>query len=168
VSVPWQETEISEEVMVQCPCGSLNASVHGGRTLSRRCGGSYTYGAEWGEVTDDCTFSSTTFQLCNITTVRHIYHSFPDTALSQTTGLRHNVVINACTSQPRPSPPHTPTKQLADISQQAGAMAQATEDSPSFSSLDFTIAAAIMRIFADSPLSSTGTEVACYMYHTSL
>ena len=99
VSVPWQETEISEEVMVQCPCGSLNASVHGGRTLSRRCGGSYTYGAEWGEVTDDCTFSSTTFQLCNITTVRHIYHSFPDTALSQTTGLRQNsVVINACTS----------------------------------------------------------------------
>ena len=68
-----------------------------------------------------------------------------------------------------PTFPSTHTqKQLADISQQAGAMAQATEDSPSFSSLDFTIAAAIMRIFADSPLSSTGTEVACYMYHESV
>ena len=53
---------------------------------------------------------------------------------------------------------HTHT-QLADISQQAGALAEATEDSPSFSSLDFTIATTIMTSLADSALATNQTEV---------
>ena len=76
VLVSWQETEIKEvRVRVDCPCGNLNATIHGGRTLMRKCGGSYTYGAEWGDVTDNCAFSNITFQLCDITTVCHCCHN---------------------------------------------------------------------------------------------
>ena len=76
VQVAWRETEIIEVVTIDCPCGNLNATIHGGRTLMRECGGSYTYGAEWGNVTDDCAFSDITFQLCDITTVCHCCHDY--------------------------------------------------------------------------------------------
>ena len=76
VQVPWQETEIIEVVTIDCPCGNLNATIHGGRTLMRECGGSYTYGAEWSGVTDNCDFSDITFQLCDITTVCHCCHDY--------------------------------------------------------------------------------------------
>lgn len=76
VQVPWWETEIKKVVTIDCPCGNLNATIHGGRTLVRKCGGSYTYGAEWGDVTNNCAFSNITFQLCDITTVCHCCHNY--------------------------------------------------------------------------------------------
>lgn len=51
------------------------------------------------------------------------------------------------------------TTQLGDISQQAGALAEATEDSSSFSSLDFTIATTIITSLADSALATNQLEV---------
>lgn len=53
----------------------------------------------------------------------------------------------------------THTTQLGDISQQAGALAEATEGSSSFSSLDFTIATTIMTSLADSALATNQLEV---------
>ena len=69
VFIVWEEAEISDMVFEECPCGNLNATVYGSRTLSRICGGTYTFGAEWEPVQDGCDFSANTFQLCNVTTV---------------------------------------------------------------------------------------------------
>ena len=68
----WPESEILQLRTIECPCGSLNASVHGSRILSRQCAGSYSFGAEWNEVEDGCGFTPNTFQLCNVTTVSRV------------------------------------------------------------------------------------------------
>lgn len=63
---------------------------------------------------------------------------------------------------------HAHTTQLGDISQQAGALAEATEDSSSFSSLDFTIATTIMTSLVDSALATNQLEVCMQSRRCSL
>lgn len=71
VFVRWPETEISQTAELTCPCGSFNASVYGDRSITRTCGGSYTFGAQWQQTVDIsvCEFTNQTLELCNITTV---------------------------------------------------------------------------------------------------
>lgn len=65
----WSETEINSDSTIICPCGGLDPDVHGLRSLSRTCGGTYTYGAVWDDVLDGCGYSINAFELCNIATV---------------------------------------------------------------------------------------------------
>ncbi len=69
VVVTWAESEIGEEEHLDCPCGSITGSLRDVGQLDRVCGGTYTYGAFWNQVLNECNFNNNTFQLCNITTV---------------------------------------------------------------------------------------------------
>ena len=71
VYVTWPESEIgTEPVKTSCPCGDLNANRYGHPNLTRVCGGSYTYGAEWEEMdASGCNFTDHTYRLCSLTMV---------------------------------------------------------------------------------------------------
>ena len=70
----WPESEIgSQPVKLSCPCGRLNATQYGNPNLTRVCGGTYTYGAEWEEVDPaQCNYTDNTYKLCSVTQV-YIY-----------------------------------------------------------------------------------------------
>ena len=72
VYVKWPESEIgADPVIINCPCGKLNATQYGSPQLSRVCGGSYTYGAQWKEVdATQCNYTDNTYKLCSVTQVR--------------------------------------------------------------------------------------------------
>ena len=67
--VPWPESDIGNALDRLCPCGSLNISMYEERLLTRNCGGTFTYGAEWIGVINNCDYSNHTFQLCGSTKV---------------------------------------------------------------------------------------------------
>ena len=71
VFVTWPESEIgAKPVRVSCPCGELNATQYGHPNITRVCGGSYTYGAEWEEFdASGCDYNNNTFKLCSVTQV---------------------------------------------------------------------------------------------------
>ena len=45
IMISWEETELSEEASVPCPC--QNITLQHGRIITRHCGGSYSQGAVW-------------------------------------------------------------------------------------------------------------------------
>ena len=72
IYVTWPESDIgSDPIITSCPCGELNSTRYGNPNLTRVCGGSYTYGAEW-EVFDasGCNYTENTYKLCSVTQVR--------------------------------------------------------------------------------------------------
>ena len=71
VFVTWPESEIgAEPVRISCPCGELNATRYGNPSLTRVCGGSFTYGAEWAEFdASGCNYTDNTYRLCSVTQV---------------------------------------------------------------------------------------------------
>lgn len=72
VTLVWQESEIGQTIVLQCPCGNLSALGGGtiNRKASRTCGGSFIEGAIWEPPMDmACNFSSVTRQLCQVANV---------------------------------------------------------------------------------------------------
>lgn len=74
VYVTWPESEISTDpVNTSCPCGTINATRFGHPNLTRICGGSYTYGANWEDVDKSgCDYNNNTYKLCSVTQVRRM------------------------------------------------------------------------------------------------
>ena len=72
VTLEWPETSLGEKVILPCPCGNLSALGGSGvnRNASRRCGGTFSMGADW-KMSDDeaCNFTVTTRRLCAIADV---------------------------------------------------------------------------------------------------
>ena len=69
MAVTWPESEIGETKLEVCPCGSLEADSYGSPQLTRSCVGTYSYGAAWGMVQEECFYNNNTFLLCNVTKV---------------------------------------------------------------------------------------------------
>lgn len=72
VHVTWPESEIypKSKKFIDCPCGTLDATDFGHPNLTRVCGGSYTYGAVWENVINECDYSENAYKLCSVTQVR--------------------------------------------------------------------------------------------------
>ena len=65
-TVVWPETEIDQVATVRCPCGPEGENPLPPQSVAtRRCGGNYTDGAEWGpQMCTECQFSDSRLQLC--------------------------------------------------------------------------------------------------------
>ena len=67
-AIVWPETEIGEVASVRCPCGPEGENPLPPQSVAtRRCGGNYDDGAEWGpQMCTECQFSDDRFQLCEL------------------------------------------------------------------------------------------------------
>ncbi len=60
----WAESEITEFIEDTCPCQRFRAVSIAGK-VTRRCGGTYMYGAEWEDIVfEGCGLSKVALQLC--------------------------------------------------------------------------------------------------------
>ena len=65
VSLSWPESDLGQNVTIDCPCGNFSFGEEVQSTASRYCGGSFSAGAMWAEPQDElCNFTETTRRLC--------------------------------------------------------------------------------------------------------
>ena len=73
ISITWPESNIAENIELNCPCGRLTETQYADSNATRQCRGSYTYGGIWGNSNVSCNYNGNnvniTLTLCHLTTV---------------------------------------------------------------------------------------------------